>query len=752
MTDARAADKPYTITTDSMVNALFTGDSQCCGRNLAIDFPQLVSRLAPVRVINTGVGGSNSDALLKPMTGGTVRIKKGESVLYGENVRWGMGPYPGMKVTVNGETYTMDHVVEHPKGKAELHLCEPARADYAGTDCSVEPGWEVRVARHRPDVVCLMYVNDGDMPPAKQANWREMIRRSREMGAVPVLMSPVPVTDSAHGGGHPDGNRRFAENARVVREIAQEQRCWFVDVFNLYRLLDPPFRGVVYDGIHPDTDGSTCIVNGLAWVFTQMGLMDARPFIKGWALQANPGPLPALMRSGLRPFRISQPDHPDPDHQGEEGFTLQAIRQNDEYGLIAARDGACLPVGQGLLFRCAPFLPGPANPESAGSRAGTGCGLSRDALARRSATAREGARPRSVALRLAGSGISDVQVWNAAGGRWSPLALKEADGWAQATIPENTMEDGVFHVLVPGGTGALLDALAVDVRDDGPPAPWRPRDVAPSEYVLSSDHLRPDNLILNPDFVKGNPDAAEPWTLSGPIPAHISGGSEIPWSGGWNGAGAARVNRPFRKALDHLSFPDEKDLGLIELDPSAPARPFDVVEVSASIKGNDGPYRLIQDLGGGRWQSKKRAKAAEPGLRGILFHNDGCGLVPGDSCVEVSGDGTASQRGSLAPNARALRASFFYRVYDPKALGTRDVPASCAQVKITFFDAGDRPLGPPWVIADLVCSYQWQKAEADHPVPEGAVAFELSVRSTSAAVVQYTGCYLGPAAMPESRE
>jgi hypothetical protein len=246
MSAGNAEETQGTITVDSMVKIVFTGDSQSCGRNLAIDFPQLVSRLIPARVINTAVGGSNSDALLKPMTGGRVRIRKGENILYGENVSWGMGPYPGMKVTVNGETYTMDHVVEHPKRVAELHLCEPARADYEGTDCVVEPGWEVRVARHKPDVVCLMYINDGDMPEAKQANWREMIRRIREMGAVPVLMSPVPVDDSAHGGNHPGSNQRYAKNAETVREIGLAP-CAHLARVHVHLLARPRRR---HDGNH----------------------------------------------------------------------------------------------------------------------------------------------------------------------------------------------------------------------------------------------------------------------------------------------------------------------------------------------------------------------------------------------------------------------------------------------------------------------------------------------------------------------
>jgi hypothetical protein len=182
----------------------------------------------------------------------------------------------------------------------------------------------------------------------------------------------------------------------------------------------------------------------------------------------------------------------------------------------------------------------------------------------------------------------------------------------------------------------------------------------------------------------------------------------------------------------------------MEFHPAAPARPFDVIEVSGSSKKNDGPYRLLDRAADGRWLSRKRAKAVESGLRGILFHNDGCGLVPGGCCIEVSGDGVASQKASLPDGALVLRASFFYRVYDPKSIGTRDAPENCAQAKIAFFDCDGRPVGAPWTIADLPCSYQWQKAEAEHAVPDRAVAFELNVRSASAKTVQYTGLFIGP--------
>jgi hypothetical protein len=280
----------------------------------------------------------------------------------------------------------------------------------------------------------------------------------------------------------------------------------------------------------------------------------------------------------------------------------------------------------------------------------------------------------------------------------------------------------VFHLLLTGdAAGATLDAVALDAADASLAKNFE-TSAGDMEYTIESDDALSDNALLNSDLLRGERERAEQWTLSG----------------------AASVNRPFRQALARVSFVNEKDLRVMEFDPAVPARPFDVIEVSGSSKKNDGPYRILAAAENGRWLSRKRAKAVESGLRGVLLHNDGCGLVPGGCCLEVSGDGVASQRASLPDGALDLRASFFYRVYDPKSIGTRDVPEDCAQAKIAFFDCDGRPVGAPWLIAALPCSYQWQKAESEHAVPDRAMAFELSVRSASAKTVQYTGLFIGP--------
>ena len=683
-----AADMPL-LTTESMVRVLFTGDSQSCGRNLAVDFPQLVSRAVPARVINTAVGGSNSSVLLRPMKRGTVNVRKGDSIVYGQSVAWGMGPFPGMKVAVDGEVYTIDHVDEHPKRVAELHLCEPARADYEGPECEVEAGWDVRVAAHRPDVVCLMYINDGSMPEAKQQDWREMIRRIRVMGAEPVLMTPIPIDDSDRGGDHPGSNRKYVEASTALRKIATEENTWFVDVFNLTLALDPPLRCVVGDGIHPDTDGSTAILNGLAWVFEHMGLMDARPFIKGWVVnQESVRSLPGLLEAGTRPFRTSQPDHPDPDHQVTEGFTLEAIRRNDEYGLVANVDGDGLALGAGLLFRC---------------------GLDR------------GATDGPASIRLAGPGTAEVSLWDREREAWSKLPLEADDGWLTAAVPPRFVDDGLFHALVTGRPDGVLDAVAVALpKTPGRPR-WRPRSAPVLHYSLSPDHDRPGNLVLNPAFLKGSDDRADGWVLTG----------------------KALVNRPYVATVEGLAFPEAKDRRIARIDCAAPIRPFDLVQVEGSQEGNDGAYRVRQTLSEGRFRVRRRSEAQEEGLRGKVTHDDGCGLVGGGCCVEVLQDGMATTVARPPAGAARLRLSLFFRVYDPSALGTRDVPGDEARISVVCQGDTDQTIGEAYAVPTGPCSYQWQKVEHDLALPAGCTTVALQLGSTGDVTVQYTGVYVG---------
>lgn len=673
------------ITVDSMVTVVFTGDSQTTGRNLAIDYPQLLSRVLPIRVINTAVGGSNSNALVKPMTGGSIRGRRGERLLYGTSVSWGMGPYPGMRVTIQGEVYTIDAVAEHPPTRnTELHLTEPLRADVEGADYSIDPGWAVRVADHRPQVVCLMYVNDGAMAADRQENWREMIARLRAMNAVPVLMSPFPPDDASHGGSHPSYHDNSAQNARVVRELAVAEKAWFVDVFNLTLALDPPLRCQVGDGIHPDTDGQTLAIDGLLWAFDQMGLTRARPFIKGWVLNAEAGAIDATLANGARAFRISQPDHPEPDRQDEKGFTLEAIRSNDEVGLIAAADGAGVALGaHGVVL---------------------GIGLE------------HASRPRQLRLELTGTSLSAVRAWQPATATWAALATAASPDGLTADLPLDCLDDNTAAVLITGGDGASLDAAALAVDDDITPAPWQPAAVTPGAYVLESDHARPGNLVSNPDVTAGAGDDASGWRLRD-----------------------ARANRPSRTAVTDLAFGDEKDLRWLRLaGPPAP-RPFDLIAIRGSQAGNDGLYRVRSLHDDGRVRLRRRAQALEGGLAGEIIHDDGCGLVPGGCCLEIDPGGLAETTLTLTDAGSALDLALFTRVIDPSRLGTRDLPGRQSAVTLTFLDADGAALGEPLRLPFRADSFQWRQQRGTATVPPAARQARLAITARGPGRLQITG-------------
>lgn len=607
------------LTTDSMPRILFTGDSQTCGRNLGIDFPQLLEREFPIRVINTAVGGSNSSALLRPMTGGEIRIDKGDHVLHGVKVLWGMGPFPGQGITVAGQRYTIDFIDEHPgTPDTEIHLVEAALASYVGEDYAIDPGWDHRVARWQPDVVVLMYINDGPMPPSKREDWREMIRRIRGMGAVPVLMSPIPMDDARQGGNHPgDNDETVAQNAAAVREIALSEKCWFVDVYTLTLALDPALRTIIQDGIHPDTDGQTVILDGLRWVFREMGLPAARPFIKGWQID-DPAQALDPAHPGL-PLRTAQPDHPDPEHQLTQGFSIAAFRRWDEYGLLARPDGQSLPFGKSLVFH-------------------VGVG--------------EGATVTQLHLKADGIRQAFAQV----GDRLVPAPLEsDKAGLYQVTLPAGAMTDGTFRVVLESSGEGMLDWFAVPTN--GPDtSKWKAPDNQYREYRVEPDHERPGNLAENPDF-RGD--------------------------GGWVLHEGAVYNRPFTVAAGALAFSAEHGSRLATLAGASPARAYDLLRVEGSANGNDGAFRIRQALGEGRFLTRRRNQGEETGLTATLEHNDGCALVAGGACIELpSAKSTAEQSLEIPVGGTRLRVSFFHRVWDDQRLGTRDVPAAPARITL----------------------------------------------------------------------
>lgn len=212
----------------SMPRVVFTGDSQTCGRVGAWDYPQMLSWEQPIHVLNTAVGGTNTMHLLDELSGGAASVKAGEQQVYGEGVGWGSGPYPGQTIRLGAESYTIDRIEVHNHKTREVSvwITEPARADFSGTDFAVEPGWRVRIEERRPDVVCFMYsVNDtGHSPEKFTGNIREMVERTRALGAQPVLLSGVPLMVADLGGSHPGNNVKVDMRARDLLACAIASR------------------------------------------------------------------------------------------------------------------------------------------------------------------------------------------------------------------------------------------------------------------------------------------------------------------------------------------------------------------------------------------------------------------------------------------------------------------------------------------------------------------------------------------------
>jgi lysophospholipase L1-like esterase len=134
--------------------------------------------------------------------------------------------------------------------------------------------FEWRVARFKPDVVSIMIgMNDCTRGPGNRDRFREqlreLVRRSRALGAEPVLHTPNITAPSAA-----TERGDLPAYAAIVTEVAREQQTVLVDHWQYWKtssLNSEPLSQWLNDPIHPNPRGHREIA---ILTFKALGLYD----------------------------------------------------------------------------------------------------------------------------------------------------------------------------------------------------------------------------------------------------------------------------------------------------------------------------------------------------------------------------------------------------------------------------------------------------------------------------------------------
>ncbi len=674
-----------TVDVNVMPRVVFTGDSQTCGRVGAIDYPQMLSWEMPIRVINTAVGGTNTRHLLKAYRTGLASAAKGEKVVHGEKVGWHAGPYPGQRIRLGKHEYTIDRieVVSYKERKTNIWITEPAAEDFEGRDYAIEAGWRTRVAAQRPDYVCFMYsVNDtGYTSDRFKANLKEMLDRTRVLGAQPIFLSGVPLMDAAKGGSHPSHNRRVAVRAKDLAEFCAENRVPFGDVFSALMALDEQNTCTWRDTVHPTTDGSTAALNALRAIFRGIGLSANPYYLRGYRATGEayaPG-------EGLTPITTSQPDYNKQNRPDENHFDLEAIRVRDEYGLIAAADGQVLRSGRPIVLEC-----------------GVG-----DAGAIKSAT-----------VEVAASKPAKVAWFDPKTRAWIPLA--EGVRVSAPLDPRAAVIGRAIWLSVDGDDGVELDYVAIHL--EGGVQPFKP---APANTAITwppADYLKwapSASLIANGDLAAAAGDAPKHWRAIGSA-AHYRPAGVVA-----KGDGSFVKNR----RVDTLYALGQRFTKTV--------RPLDVVVVKEGPHGIQGRFIVARVEDDERLLVRRYPKQEADGVAFEVRASSGCAVAPGGCLVECR-DASRWQSAECRLAPGSYRLGVFYRAYDPARMDARHRPGKVARVSVVAADGG-RVLAQ----AELEASFQWQRAWLEFRVAEQTQAV-VRLEATSATCAQYTGITLEP--------
>jgi hypothetical protein len=674
-----------------MPRVTFTGDSQTCGRVGALDYPQMLSWEMPIRVLNTGVGGTNTRQLLSETSGGSACVKKGEKAVKGTKVPWHAGPYPGQKIRLGAHEYVIDRIetVSYKDQLATIWITEPANEDFEGTDYAIEAGWRVRIAERRPDYACFMYsVNDtGWKSEEFQARLAEIVKRTRALGAQPIFLSGVPLMDASKGGSHPAGNARVDVRANDLKAFCSEHKIPFGDVFHALMLLDEQCTAVWVDTVHPTTDGSTAILNALRSIFRDLSLAQNPYYVRGYK---SSGALSAP-NDTLIHFTTSQPDYTAQNVQNENQFDLAAIKARDEYGLIAAADGDVVESETPIVLK---FGVGDAG------------------------------KITSARAEIVVASEATISWFD-----WDEKAWKEiahGSGKLEAPLPPTAIakgcRDGAIWLAVRSPKKVALDYAALTLEGDL--SRYEPHVIKEPIFWPKPEEIewrKDGNLIKNGNLVAMEGEAPTLWRKSGPQAFYLRAGVVAKGTGAFSGD----------KHIDLFKSAGWKSRASREQKFSKDVRPLDVLNIPEGPADAKGQFIISHVVDDETLRVRRFPKAAVSGLEFEVTRTSGCAAVQGGCLVQCRGE---SYWETIVPRlkAGAYRIEFFYRAYDPANMTARATPGDLAKVEV-------RLKRKTLATADgLPTSFQWQKAHLDFTMPrEGEVC--IRVRSKSDTPVEYTG-------------
>lgn len=660
-----------TVDVNAMPRIVFTGDSQTVGCVGAMDYAQMIAREVPLRVFNRSVGGSNTTHLLYEFGGGTVTVKAGETVVHGENVSWTAGPYIGQRVRLGAHEYTVDSIepVDYAARLANLHLTEPAREDYSGSDYSFEPGWRVRIAEVQPRYACFMFtVNDAGWESEEfKARLAEISRRCRDAGIQPIFLSGVPFMDARSGGSHAGTVEHTGRRAQDLLEFCEQKRLPYGDVYRTLDWLDPQRTSVWADTIHPTNDGSIVVVHALRYLLRELGATDNPYYVHGY--RAPDAHLPEPGHPELTPITTAQPRRDQDNRLDQAGHNLEAQRVRDEYGLIAATDGQVLRSETPLVFQ-------------------VGVGSAE--------------KLESFEVKVTVEGPDEVLVYNWSAGAWAPIT----EGPNAAT--RDHVRGGALWICVVGAAPAV-DYLAVILRGDV--APWEPPQSdraivwpTPGQF----EWTQAGNLFPNGALIEADGDRPAGWQVQGERAVFLPAGVVATGAGEFVGARGEQFTCAGAQFTQTV-------------------RPLDMLVVEAEIK--DGGNFLVERVIDDETLELRRWPPELPGATAFTVQRT-CGLraAPDGGCLEVTEGSRWQTRVALEPGE--YRLGFFYRAFDPARMSATARPA--VRPMVVVGGAGTLRSAAPGTPPDDV-SFVWLRGWREVTVPAaGDVVVDLSAEGAGA--------------------